>query len=227
MKPILFNDEMVRAILDGRKTKTRRVVDSIAGMGRVTEFQASHTPGYAWTFRDRRSLWNDLTGSQLLSRCPLGQPGSRLWVREAWIPGYYRDPDGEGGPVVSIIYAADNGDAMVKAPSYELAEDWSYSYSEDGDPPPARRSPVSMPRWASRLTMEITDVRVQRLQDISEEDCWSEGIEEVRYAGDEHGNLRGSVLEDYRHLWDSIAKPGAKWDDDPWVWAISFKRVEA
>ena len=89
------------------------------------------------------------------------------------------------------------------------------------------RPSIHMPRWASRITLEITDIRCQRLQDISEEDCWSEGIEEIRYAGDEHGNLRGGVLEDYRALWDSIANPGAKWRDNPWVWAISFKRVEA
>lgn len=211
MKPIFFNNAMVRAILDGRKTQTRRVVKTQHGADVVV------TDGQVW-----RPSRTDYDG---YASCPYGQPGDRLWVRETWIPGYYHDPDGEGGPMVSIIYAADNGEAMVKAPSYELAEDWSCRYSEDGDPPPARRSPVSMPRWASRLTMEITDVRVQRLQDISEEDCWSEGIEEVRYAGDEHGNLRGSVLEDFRALWDSIAKPGAKWDDNPWVWAISFKRV--
>lgn len=208
MKPIIFNDAMVRAILDGRKTQTRRAVKPQHGADVVV------TDGQVW-----RPSRTDYDG---YASCPFGKPGDRLWVRETWIPGYYHDPDGEGGPMVSIIYAADNGDAMVKAPSYELAEDWSYSYSEDGDPPPARRSPVSMPRWASRITLEITDVRVQRLQDISEEDAIAEGVVCPRLGT--YGMNPETV---FRALWDSIAKPGALWRDNPWVWAISFKRVGA
>lgn len=209
MKPILFNDAMVRAILDGRKTQTRRVVDSIAGMGRVAEFQASHTPGYAWTFRDRRSLWNDLTGSQLLSRCPLGQPGDRLWVREAWgipqhgMPSHARD-------VRDVVYRAD-GDKEFREYGYR----W--------------RPSIHMPRWASRITLAITDVRVQRLQDISEDDAQAEGCE-AHSGCNGCGACMGtdcdeSAVDGFRDLWDSIAKPGTLWRDNPWVWAISFQRV--
>lgn len=222
MKPILFNDEMVRAILDGRKTQTRRVVDSIAGMGRVTEFQASHTPGYAWTFRDRRSLWNDLTGSQLLSRCPLGQPGSRLWVREAWMPDAPRN--GEWSDVE--FYGCAMSPLSLIPDHYRKPNHCLFRATWDGGELAGWKPSIHMPRWASRITLEITDVRVQRLQEIPTADVWAEGFS---YIDDEEPgwDAFSNVECGFADAWDSIAKPGAKWDDDPWVWAISFKRVEA
>ena len=84
---------------------------------------------------------------------------------------------------------------------------------------------IHMPRWASRITLEITGVRVERLQDISPEDCWAEGIQEMRDAGDENGELRGSVKQDYQALWESINGPGS-WNANPWVWVVEFKRLE-
>jgi hypothetical protein len=224
MKPILFNGEMVRAILDGSKTQTRRVVDSIAGMGRVTEFQASQTPGYAWTFRDRRSLWNDLTDSQLLSHCPFGKPGDRLWVREA-----FRPYPPQSGNAWEILYAADAEVIKYEAPS--TYRPMLYNYE--------RWYPsIHMPRWASRITIEVTDVRVQRLQDISEEDARSEGLEcyfyEEQWWYYVPEKIEGCVnyLPMFCQVWDScfpnpLTPPvGRGWHDNPWVWAISFKRVE-
>ena len=215
-RPILFNDEMVRAILDGRKTVTRRVVDSIDGMGRVTEFQASDTPGYAWTFRDRRLLWNDLTDSQLPSRCPFGKPGDRLLVRESGKVIAVRHSVGGEAAALKVQYRADGA-----------VTDWM---------PLPKRMGADLPSWAlkfhhvpngvfreaSRITLEITDIRCQRLQDISEEDAIAEGVVCPRLGT--YGMNHETV---FRDLWDSIANPGAKWDDAPWVWAISFKRVEA
>ena len=204
MKSILFNDEMVRAILDGRKTQTRRALTP----------QPTPIDG-GWRWKDCMMFNIDLSDSCLLSNmCPFGKPGDRLWVREAF--GVVESRFAPRG--CTIRYRADDatGEVVGESGLKYAGKDMSFRW----------RPSIHMPRWASRITLEITDIRCQRLQDISEEDCWSEGIEEVRYAGDEHGSLRGSVLEDYRALWDSIANPGAKWRDDPWVWAISFKRVE-
>lgn len=212
-RPILFNDEMVRAILEGRKTQTRRV---------LTPQPTTIDGGWGW--KDCMIFNIDLSNSCLLSNmCPYGQPGDLLWVREAWMPDA---PCDATWPYVEF-YGCKGASLDLIPKRYRQPKHCLFRATWDGHELVGWKPSIHMPRWASRLVLVITDVRVQRLQDISEEDCWSEGIEEIRYAGDEHGNLRGSVLEDYRALWDSISKPGAKWEDNPWVWAISFQRVEA
>lgn len=210
-RPILFSESMVRAILEGRKTQTRRVINSVTGIGRVTEFQPSDTPGYAWTFRDRRLLWNDMTPHNLLSRCPHGQPGDRLWVREAWriadsdlcgCGGDYCTCGCNGQPIYAASYSDDTRREMMP---------WCPS--------------IHMPRWACRLVLEITDVRVERLQDISEADARAEGC----HGG--HGSIPGynysaTPREQFWQLWESLsAGRGYGWDANPWVWAITFRQV--
>lgn len=210
-RPILFNAPMVRAILDGRKTQTRRPVkpqpvmqDGWVG-GAYWQPKKSPVHGFPERFCIR----------DIVAMCPLGQRGDRLWVREAWahVPASaYRCSEG----VQQTICPADPDMAAV------YAAGWSRSR------PGAWRPSIHMPRWASRITLEITDVRVQRVQHISEADAVADGVSR-------HGDGYGWHTEDGRHyfptpemsfasLWGSTYGPGS-WDSNDWVWAVSFERV--
>jgi hypothetical protein len=194
-RPILFSAPMVRALLDGSKTQTRRVVKP----------QPSILAGELLCWKD-----NALTDDQMAALCPYGKPGDRLWVRESW---HQRG---------KFVFALPDSDKRSWLGTREIA------YSADAKRPGhdwRSRPSIHMPRWASRITLEITGVRVERLRDISPEDCWAEGIQEMRDAGDENGELRGSVKQDYQALWESINGPGS-WDANPWVWVVEFKRLE-
>lgn len=214
-RPILFSGPMVWAILSGRKTQTRRVVKCKSPF-EVTEHDETGKP---WPWVDDHVPGCDLDG---WLRCPYGLHRDRLWVRETWMPGYYHEADHENGPRVSLIYRADEAEVTVQAPSYELAERWDREFSEDGHDVPPWRSPIHMPRWASRILLEVTDVRVERLQAISAEDCIAEGISTTLREHDAVCHLR----DQYRALWESINGPGS-WDANPWVWAITFRRLES
>jgi len=145
-----------------------------------------------------------------LIECPYGQPGDRLWVRETW--GLYNTEPKDGPEKAMIFYKASDGENHELR--YQL---W--------------RSPIFMPRWASRITLEIESVRVERLQEISTDDCIDEGIEDefcivanVPITKD----LVADIARDrFRELWDSInAKSGYGWDTNCWVWVIGFKKLE-
>lgn len=189
-RPILFSAPMVRALLNGSKTQTRRVVKIPRGCSWYAEL-GGESAGW-WEDVANPNGWWHVSEMQ----CPYGHPGDRLWVREAWAPCGPSPCDG-------ALYRAefDSGPLSIKF-----------------------KPSIFMPRWASRITLEIVSVRVERLQDISEADCWAEGIHEVRSAGDDHGDLRGSVRQDYQALWESINGDGS-WDENPWVWAVEFKRI--
>lgn len=160
---------MVRALLDGTKTQTRRVVKC-------------HVEDYG-IIRHTATV------------CPYGYPGDRLWVRET----FRQYPDG-------IFYRADANDI-------ELANDVHRPWKPS----------IFMPRAASRITLEITAVRLARLQDISEVDVTAEGIQEIIDAGVDHD---GWPRDAYRSLWDSINGPDS-WDANPWVWVVEFKVVKS
>jgi hypothetical protein len=202
--PILFSAPMVRALLDGSKTQTRRVVKPWV----VSDLTHKPVPAdleYLPDFTCYRST------------CPYGQPGDRLWVREAFrlvrtVPG------GADGDKIPPSMFLDSTRKFEADGSTSLPDGWMRVFGK-------LRPGIHMPRWASRITLEITGVRVERLRDISPEDCWVEGIQEMRDAGDENGELRGSVKQDYQALWESINGPGS-WDANPWVWVVEFKRVE-
>jgi hypothetical protein len=232
-RPILFNAEMVRAVLAGRKTQTRRVND-------LPHFRPSNTKGYDWTWRGQAPVksvrqqarhpggcWQDVRHDRLLSLCPCGVPGDRLWVREAHaiVPrSAYAMSDG----VQQILRPDDSHDAAV------FREGWKLS------PPSRWRPSIHMPRWASRILLEITDVRVERVQDISEEDVIAEGlyhhlnvVGHMKWYGRVRGDIRrtpntfGCPQRAFADIWNSIsAKPGQRWDDNPWVWAVTFKKLE-
>ncbi|MFN8993924.1 MAG: hypothetical protein ACK5X3_09750, partial [Pseudomonadota bacterium] len=143
--------------------------------------------------------------------CPYGQPGDRLWVREAWLT-----VDGE-----SAFYRADY------APDAKGERDHGVSW----------RPAMFMPRWASRIELKVTGIRVERLQDISEADAVAEGVERTvtgdgwrRYCNDEQQEAAGltpcsSAIGSFQSLWESINGPGA-WGANPWVWVVEFRRIE-
>lgn len=202
-RPILFSGPMVRAILDGTKTQTRRVITT-----KTNAFLCY--PAHRWTVRGSRLGGfvavdvPDCKDSTLFEhvgfKCPYGQPGDLLWVRETWAPHgesdlSYKDRSG-------IYYRADD----------------ETNYTTDG----AWRPSIHMPRWASRITLRITGVRVERVQDISEEDAQAEGVSAVHLA--DLGQTWKTRREGFHLLWDSInAKRGYGWDVNPWVWVIEFR----
>ncbi|POV68787.1 morphogenetic protein [Citrobacter freundii complex sp. CFNIH11] len=196
---MIFNSEMVRAILDGRKTQTRRPIK--------------------FPFKDR-NLGCELSGNELAGELsarnylnsPFGKQGDRIWVRETF-----------QGP----LFDFDQMDAYCKdSTPFEKAQ--FCVYKADGKPAPeffdaddnlhcCWRPSIHMPRWASRITLEITDVRVERLNAITESDAEAEGI---TYTG--FGDL---LVDGYRYLWKSIYGDDS-WQANPLVWVIEFKRIE-
>lgn len=203
-KPIIFSAPMVRALLESRKTMTRRVLWP----------QPRQTDAGEWYVATR-------AGFQYLSDpllCLPYAPGDRLWVREACATRGC-GPEKPDVPY-PVAYAADDPEwSAIKADARE-AGGWKI------------RSPIHMPRWASRLTLTVTEVRVQRLHDISEADAISEGLIQ-RPLAPEYARMRGcdwtyegetrvgSPVSAFAALWNSLHGPDA-WDANPWVWAISF-----
>lgn len=180
--PMLFSAPMVRAILDGTKTQTRRIVK----------------PRYCGEMPSETLEDLELRGS------PYGQPGDRLWVRESgWEP-----------PFLTTRMLRDGADTWPRY-IYDADDDDSAWCIEHGW---MRRPSIHMPRWASRITLEITGVRIERLQDISRGDAMAEGCPFPNMA---HGD---NPRHWYAELWDSINGPGS-WDANPWVWVIEFKRI--
>lgn len=210
--PILFSAPMVRALLDGSKTQTRRVLPSMVTLGRPEYPGKRDRQGYS------RVNWLDTTeGIEAAVReCKYGQPGDLLWVREA-----FARIDGQTLPWIETDYRAtyQHGDRL--GDTLGIKKRWKPS--------------IHMPRHASRITLEVTGVRVERLQDISEADALAEGIEpftDFQKSGHwrryDKGTLNGYVsnpVESYASLWESINGPGS-WDANPWVWVICFKKWE-
>lgn len=198
-RPILFSGPMVRAILSGAKTQTRRIV-KVSGSWAVeeTEFAESQLwPGY----EDENGEWQWID-------CPYGKPGGRLWVRET----FARSRN-------NWLYAASS---VVSDGPQGNVEEWDWDLST----PNRWRPSIHMPRWASRLTLQITSVRVERLNEISEEDAIAEGCErEFAADGSDYGAGLTTACEQFERLWESINGNGS-WATNPWVWVVSFKRIE-
>lgn len=212
-RPILFSGEMVRAILDGRKTQTRRVVavhNSEVGSG--TPFTDLDLEA-AWTDK----LWGVTPGLKAPSRVypdvteriyPRFSPGDRLWVREAHMIHEPRTNDSTG----YVRYRADSDPAQD-----DLARREGLRW----------RPSIFMPRWASRLTLEVTDVRVERVQDISERDAKAEGCAPSESVVMKDGSPCYTIP--FHNLWErihGIDNPNA-WDSNPWVWCVAFHPADA
>lgn len=206
-RPILFSGEMVRAILEGRKTQTRRLVTPGAGQEWLTPAAIDKVRRFApsahawWTM----AVEDGHIGSV---RCPYGQPGDRLWVKES-----YRL----------------RADQDEKKPSDDWWKSGASWYEADGKGEPSGcggamgklRPGIFMPRWASRITLVVTDVRVERLQAISTVEAMAEGAAARPVADGTRSYTHG-----FRALWDSINGKRAPWESNPWVWVLSFQRLE-
>lgn len=205
-KPIIFSAPMVRALLDGRKTQTRRVLKP---QPKVLKNGIWYRP-----YPVLRPLqWEYLHGDRIAGFADTRYaPGDRLWVREAFIGPYayevneYPPRDWGNKP----IWFPDDG----PVPDKFAGQFWHRA-----------RPSIHMPRWASRLTLTVTDVRVQRLQEISGEDCLAEGVQCATCDAMKASACRGrgcfASIDAYRTLWNSLHGPGA-WEANPWVAAYSF-----
>ncbi|RPW57772.1 hypothetical protein [Pseudomonas aeruginosa] len=232
-RPILFNDQMVRAILEGRKTVTRRAVK---GLQIPTEDKTTPHEGLRWSALGQRHLrygFNVFGSTEEecaheLARCgvcPFGKPGDRLWVREAWTIDLLAAYSTEKGydSEYELRYRADDAAREIHVAPSEPDPYLALYDSQRGDWRPS----IHMPRWASRVLLEITAVRVERLQDISEKQALAEGVElegeGVCWAG-AAGTASDSPVESFRLLWELINGAGS-WNANPWVWVVEFKRV--
>ncbi|MDE1714786.1 hypothetical protein PWG14_20030 (plasmid) [Chromobacterium amazonense] len=193
-RPILFAGEMVRPVLAGTKTQTRRVMSDRV----MKSMRAAASMGEITWFMDEGQLGeNDLP--YIVDFCPYGRPGDRLWVRETF--QIMRRGDDWDIP----IYRADDIAGHINV---------------------AWKPSIHMPRWASRILLEITEVRVERLQDISEADAVAEGVTPAAVQSfADTGLVTRPAGFAYRDLWEQINGTGS-WDANPWVWVVEFKRVE-
>lgn len=193
--PILFNGEMVRAILDGYKTQTRRpvhkdIVSAIVG-----------------------------AGENVLYRCPLGQAGDRLWVRETFVQGWDIEPVTD-----RLMQFDDDGNELPKKTWYRATDSHIHWSDEDGWETNAPWKPsIHMPRSASRITLEIIDVCIEPVQEIEEDDALAEGCDVSNYPNYALCGETKWATDYFAELWNSIYK---NWDENPWVWAIEFRMVE-
>lgn len=218
-RPILFSGPMVRAILNGQKHVTRRPIVALQKngnqalrAGRITEL-CFDVYSRIWLFRDTKRHWNDLP--DILPYCPFGAPGDHLWVRETWAPN---------------------------VPGCDAQRGYSYRadhFHLDGDGPVRIkwRPSIHMPRVASRLTLEITAISVEPLQAIMEDEVWDEGIEELDghfsdadlcATAKKHGLMVEDAIATFAHMWDTTyAARGLGWTDNPYVWVVRFRPLEA
>lgn len=208
-RPILMSAPMVRAILAGRKTQTRRIVKrhKAVPLDYILNPSLMVDTFLAWW---QNPVYDRVGFTQ---ECPYGQPGDRLWVREAWRT--YESLD--SCKPRNIIPGAG---IQYEAGGTNLSGDGGKYLFGAG----RLRPSMFMPRWVSRITLEIVSVRVERLQDISEQDALAEG---VNVHSDHHGKPRTSIyspVQAYADLWESINGAGS-WEANPWVWVVEFKRV--
>lgn len=219
-RPILFSGPMVRALLDGRKTQTRRLVKPQPQEGGLRPGWHVTVGGVNYPIDPRASSRRNLADA-----CPFGSPGDRLWVREtfsAWSGG--GGEHGEWDEVDGVLYGSE-----------------SIEFAADGKCRPVRWRPsIHMPRWASRITLELTAVRIEPLQAISSEDAKAEGARRFDelpslspYGSDPRWSMEdppgvdhclGSPQMAFANLWIKLNGQDG-WDSNPWVWVLEFKRV--
>ena len=217
-RPILFSAAMVRAILVDRKTQTRRVVRFRSC---PNSDPSCHCP-WLPTPIDPKSQWQD--GDEIL-RNPYGRAGDRLWVRETFV--IQHEVDADPPPF-------HDGRPIRRLEDEEVSAYWEQAHYRATDPTPELfcskhdgpcchwRPSIFMPRWASRLTLEIVKIRVERLQKITARDCLAEGIED-----DGDPRIRHDICGEFQKLWDFInAKGGFGWAVNPWVWVIEFRKLD-
>lgn len=207
-RPILFSGPMVLAILEGRKTVTRRAIKhqpDVPVTDAIPQRDYPHGPATVdWYWRPQHGHLNGVPSTGWDFKCPYGQPGDRLWVREAWAETYVAQAPGEKW----VVYREFDNRTDYGGP-------WKPS--------------IHMRRRDSRILLEITDVRVERLQDISEKQARAEGVkgepcDHARQACADIGCWGDTAKGAFGFLWESLNGEGS-WAANPWVWVIEFKRV--
>jgi hypothetical protein len=232
---ILFSGPMVRALLSNQKTMTRRAIKDfpVSGYrwgGWIVESSSRKETGAATVVPESNSQY--CATGKIAKLCPYGERGDRLYVRETWT---YDNKE---------YVQTYKDEAWRGTPDHETAEVYYRSSERDPDIFPSWRPSIHMPRWASRTTLEITKIRVERLNGISEEDAIQEGIREENViigatcAGGSHRELYGiryffdggnedgyeDAISAFKALWESINGSGS-WNVNPWVWVVEFTRV--
>lgn len=210
-RPILFTGPMVNAILEGRKTQTRRYLKSLSGV--YPNFLIKEGEPYPYYYRRRDAVWDSFGSLEELAakHCPYGKRGDRLWVRETWCRGLSDTHECWG-------YRADMRYQCGKPiPDNGVKKLWKPS--------------IHMPRSYSRITLEVTDVRIEQVQNISEEDALQEGIEEKSlipaqpcWRGTPHSEWCFHPTGAYKDTWNSVNKEHS-WDSNPFVWVIEFRKL--
>lgn len=220
---MIFNAEMVRAILDGRKTQTRRIM-------KLQPKPSKSRPGDFWFSSKKLESMvhvSDLApGNSPIADyhlfiqehcCPFGAVGDRIWVRETFCPV----DDTQYGGEKWVDYRA--------TPKFEASHPAGWDSAPNDAEALKWRPSIHMPRWASRILLEITDVRVERLNSISQEDAQAEGLEltgwRPTYSDPDSGGEVMTPYDNFAELWSSIYGDES-WKANPWVWVISFERVE-
>lgn len=248
-RPIIFNGEMVRAVLDRRKTQTRRVIKpQLEPLGKTGWQWNGHTPGDKKKHgacctngvgQDYEEIKNYFS-TFMQKSCPYGVPGDRLWVRETWCDT--RDIDNVGPPDDRPFLKIDPMDSAGDYVLWRADGEVEWCDDDGGDTEQSFWKPsIHMPRWASRILLEVVSVRVERVQDISNRDALEEGIRcpkcgYINIDASKHldHNLCPSdesepsaVHAGFKPLWNSInEKRGFGWDINPWVWIVEFKMIE-
>lgn len=206
---MIFNGEMVRAILDGRKTQTRRPIKW--KQTRFTEI-GEREDGSKWPWSEDAEHAGDFWHP-----CPFGAVGDRIWVRET----FCTVDDTQYGGEKWVDYRA--------TPKFEASHPAGWDCAPNDAEALKWRPSIHMPRWASRILLEITNVRVERLNAISQEDAQAEGMEltgwRPTYSDPDSGGEVMTPYDNFAELWSSIYGEEG-WKSNPWVWVIEFKRVE-
>ena len=227
-RPILFSAPMVRAILEGRKTVTRRTMK----VQPVLNGKLWQVYGAGWS--DGVTSIPAVPGHSLSTKCPYGTPGDRLWVRET-----FALLGNEDGVCVdwsdNLVKGDERAAARIYRASCTIGDYGLWQVPDKAEWKPetdelqyegAWRPSIHMPRWASRILLEITDVRIERLQDITYEQAAAEGVHRGPLrewcASDEGGACHKYPVPAFRDLWQSV---GGNWDANPWVWVVELKRV--
>jgi hypothetical protein len=206
---LMFKAPLVRAILEGRKTQTRRVAKPV----KHPDLGNLYTPG---------ALVMEREPQHVIDRaCPLGRPGDRIYVRETWNP----DPPCDGTWAYTQWAGCHQGQIEGVPEQFRTPEHCMYAASTDAEL--VWTPSVHMPKWAARIWLEITGVRVERLQQIIEADAKAEGAQpwpcdHPRRSCADIGCNGPDYLAGFRHIWEST---GGDWDANPWVWVIDFKTI--
>lgn len=223
-RPILFSIQMVLALLERRKTQTRRVVKPQPPFGCSYEINGarSHALCFQTEYgtKTAEAVWVNPTAKSTDHRlpCPYGHPGDRIWVKEthfSWGKWVRNGRTKTGKPAWRFKALAPNERKVLYVAGEPIALPEKIKRTDIAW---HKRPSIFMPRWASRITLELTSVKVERLGDISHKDALAEGVEY------DVSNLDGSPLARFKKLWESINGKGS-WDKNPWVWKIEFKRL--